>query len=296
MHDLKFGHRWNNRHLAPSPAQKVRSRKPTAFLRPSDEPANTHKRDESTPHKRGALRHRKNSANKTKEEDDATTNTTTTSANKEEDSDVEVDGSENVNPTQDKTDSTTRTKHAKQRGDRAKQSKQPAVPPDSSLSEPSAAASAKEESEEVEETKVGPKKKGKRSSKPRKGKNQNEKEKKEESDGDATLQSKIEKLFTSLYSAKDEEGELKCSHFKNLLEKANFGNVKDWKKYKQVVKSPICLEDIRKQTNDYTSAEELAKDFAKLIKNAKKVNSEVINCLEHVDWLEQFYLTSVATF
>lgn len=118
----------------------------------------------------------------------------------------------------------------------------------------------------------------------KKGKGKKDEDKKEESN-DEHLQEKLEQWLDALDQIKDEKGELKCGHFQKRMDKSNFGARRDWEKYKKVIRKPISLTEIRQKT--YKSVNEISQDFQKMIKNAKRINSEVVNCLEHVDWMEQ---------
>jgi hypothetical protein len=104
-----------------------------------------------------------------------------------------------------------------------------------------------------------------------------------------SLAKKIEDLMETICSA-EEEGIYKCSDFLRMPEKSDFEDEKDWENYHKIVKSPICLQDIQGQMNEYTSVAELSRDFSKLIQNARKVNAQIYDCFNHVDWLEEVYV------
>lgn len=103
----------------------------------------------------------------------------------------------------------------------------------------------------------------------------------------------IRRILDEIYAVRDESGRQKCADFQHGLEQSNFGSNKDWEKCKRVVKSPIGLEDIRGKTESYQNFESFTKDFQKVIKNARLVNKEVVNCLHYVDWLETYFIDLV---
>lgn len=214
----------------------------------------------------------------------------------ESDEDETVEDEKNNTSAPSKSSASSRNPANRKRTDanprrsiRPKNNKPPVIVSDSSPSPdpilndpiPSPSSMIKEEPEDDDEhhSDLVGRKKNKNS----KGKKGDKKEDEEDED----FRPKLEQWLDDLNEITDDKGELKSGHFQKRMDKTNFGAARDWEKYKKVVRKPICLGDIRKRVPSYKSVDDFEKDFQKLIKNAKRVNSEVVNCLAHVDWMEQ---------